>query len=283
MKTIRLVLIASLIFSINADAQFELLWQNDSSFKNPESVAYDKVNKCLYVSNFNKVPKDGEIYNEDYISKVDLNGKVLVKKYVTNLTAPTGICVSKNNLYIVERNGIVKFDINLEKVETRYWVPNVFFLNDIDADTSGTIYFSDSGRDVIYRIQDGKLEKWLESSEIPQINGVLLDGDKLIVAANGDSTLKSINLVDKKVKTIAQFKKGTLDGIKKMGNDYLVSHFEGVLYLVQQDGKIKELLNTRGTKTFCADFEYIESEKLFVIPALWNSKLFCYKYSAFGK
>jgi hypothetical protein len=86
MKIFRLVLIASLIFSINANAQLELLWQNDSSFKNPESVAYDKVNKCLYVSNFKRVPKNGEIYNEDYISKVDLNGKVLVKKYVTNLT-----------------------------------------------------------------------------------------------------------------------------------------------------------------------------------------------------
>jgi hypothetical protein len=277
MKT-RLIFLFFVISSAVANSQLQLVWNNDSSFRNPESAAFDKINNCLYVSNFNKVPKDCEIYNDDYVSKVNLNGKVLVNKFVDNLTAPTGICVSNNKLYIVERNGIVKFDIQNEKVETRYFVPNVQFLNDIDADSVGTLYFSDSNRDVIYRIKDGKLEKWLESNEIPQINGVLLDGNQLIVAANGDSTLKSIDLNNKKVSTIARFKKGTLDGIKKIGNDYLASHFEGSLYRVKKTGEITELLNTRKTKTFCADFEYIDELKLFIIPALWNSQLFCYKY-----
>jgi DNA-binding beta-propeller fold protein YncE len=280
---LRLIIIFLLGTTLASYSQFQLIWLNDSSFKSPESVAYDANNKCLYVSNFNKVPGEGEMYNEDYISKVDLNGKVLVQKFIKNLTAPTGISVSNHRLYIVERNGIVKFNLETGKIENRFWVPKTFFLNDIDADSIGTIYFSDSGRDIIYRIKNNKLEKWLESDEIPEINGVFLDGDKLIVAANGDSTLKSINIIDKKVTTIAHFKKGILDGIKKIGNDYLVSHFEGNLYRVKQNGEVSELLNSRNEKIFCADFEYIDELKLLVVPALWNSMLICYMYENIKK
>jgi hypothetical protein len=65
---------------------------------------------------------------------------------------------------------------------------------------------------------------------------------------------------------------------KEMRRQYLVSHFEGNLYLISPDGEVEELMNTRNEKSFIADFEYIENKEMLIVPSLWNNKLTAYKY-----
>ena len=266
------------VFFRPLQAQVTRIFESDTIFKGPESVAYDELRNCLYVSNYNRYPRDGMIYNEDYITKIDLNGHILEKVLVNELTCPTGICVLKDKLYIVERFGVVVFNLQENKTETRYRINNTQFLNDIAVDSAGTIYVSDSGSDIIYRIKDGVCEKWYEGQEIDRTNGVLVDGDRLIVGVNADSSLKAINMTDMTVDLIATLPQGTIDGIKKCSKGYLVSHYDGNLYLTGNDGKITELLNTRPEGIKCADFEYIEKLGLLYIPALKNNRLFIYRY-----
>jgi len=71
---------------------------------------------------------------------------------------------------------------------------------------------------------------------------------------------------------------GIIDGIKKCGDGYLVTHFKGNLYYIGPNGTITELLNTRNEKLYQADFEYINNRNLLIIPGLWNNKLLFYKY-----
>jgi len=278
-RTFFFVLLFVTGFSLPASAQLTKVWENNTDFKGPESVVYDKENQCLYVSNFNRNPKNGDNYNADCVSKVDLNGKMIEKEFACNFTCPTGLCLHNGKLYIVERFGIVQFDIEAKQVETRYRITGPGFINDIAVDDAGDLYVTVSDKEMIYRISNGVVEKWLESHELAGINGIIADGDKLIAGATGDSCLKSITLDNKRIDIIARFPSGILDGIKKYGNDYLVSHFEGNLYRVDENGKVSEILNVREQKLHCADFEFIEEKNLFVIPALWNNSVVAYQYN----
>ena len=281
MKIIQLSVLLFLLiplFHNPVSAQPTKVWESDTIFRGPESVAYDEIRNCLYISNYNRYPRDGMMYNEDFITKTDINGKILENEFVKGLTCPTGICVLKDRLYIVERFGLVVFDLQANKIETRYRINDTQFLNDVSVGSDGTIYISDSGSDIIYRIKNGIFEKWLTSKEIDRTNGVLIDGDRLLVGVNADSSLKAVDIKNKTITKMASLPPGIIDGIKKCGSGYLVSHYNGNLYLVSPGGAVIELINTRGEEIKCADFEYIDKLSLLIIPALKNNKLFIYQY-----
>lgn len=245
----------------------------------PESVAYDSVRDLLYVSNYSGGIKDGEMYNSNFISKVKLDGTPVELEWIGNITTPTGICIYADKLYIVERFGVVEYDLEKDKVSNRYRIYSCCFLNDITVDDDTNIYVSVSDTNLIYRIKNGKVEKWMESEKISRPNGILHHNGKMLVACNDDNSFKAIDMETLKISKIANLGPGTLDGIKPCGKDYLVSHFPGNLYRVSLDGKVEELINTREDKINLADFEYIQGKGLIVVPALWNNKLVGYSYT----
>jgi len=118
----------------------------------------------------------------------------------------------------------------------------------------------------------------MDSILISYPNGILYYDNKLIVGANGDNFLRYVDIKTRAVHNIAFLGEGAIDGIKKCGDDYLVSLCSGSLSLVKQNGEVTELLNTKDQKIFCADFEYIEDEKVVIVPTLWNNKLYGYRY-----
>jgi predicted alpha/beta superfamily hydrolase/sugar lactone lactonase YvrE len=272
------IILLIVMIPLKSHAQLNLIWENDSLANGPESIVYDDIRKCCYVSNFGRFPSDGMTYSEDYISSFSLEGKLLQRKMVSNITAPTGLCLHNDKLFIVERFGVVVFDLKQNKIEARYRIRTNNFLNDIAVDSKENIYVTASDTNILYRIKDARVEEWLRSDQISRANGITADGDKLIIGICGDSFLKSISIADKKISTLASLGEGIIDGIKKYGDDYFVSHYGGRLYLVKTNGEFTEILNTTGEKISCADFEFIESQGLFVIPALQNNKVFLYKY-----
>ena len=150
------------LITLVSSGQTTLLWDRDNIAYNPESIVYDKVRDCCYVSNFGVNPSNSMNYNQDYVTKFNLKGEVLEKKLVPNLTAPTGLCIHNDNLYIVERFGIVKFDLAKNEEITRYRITGPGFLNDVAIDSDQNIYVTVSDTDIVYRIKDGKVEKWIE-------------------------------------------------------------------------------------------------------------------------
>jgi hypothetical protein len=280
MKFLGCMILLITITSFLSVGQTTMIWDNDSLAYNPESIVYDKARNCCYVSNFGKSPANGMNYNEDYVTKFNLKGEVLEKKAVPNLTAPTGLCIHNDYLYIVERFGIVKFDLKNNKESTRYRIITTKFLNDVAIDSGENIYVTVSDTDIIYRIKDSRVDKWFESPQISNPNGIMCDGEKIIVGVCSDNTLKSISIADKKLELVAVAGKGfgVIDGLKKYGNDYLISHYEGTILLLHSDGRITEVMDTSKAGVYCADFEFIEDKKLFVIPTLKNNRVSLYKY-----
>lgn len=282
MKTLHQITVLVVVFfqCTQMSAQPVKLWEIDSTYPAPESVAYDSIRDVLYVSNYTGRVKEGAMYNSHFISKVHLDGTPIDLEWIGNITTPTGICIYADKLYIVERFGVVEYDLKKDEISNRYRIYSCCFLNDITVDKDTNIYVSVSDTNLIYRIRKGQVEHWLETDQVRKPNGILYNNNKMLVVDNADHYFKSVNLETLEVNNIAYLGSGILDGIRPCSDDYLVTDFLGNLYRVSMEGNVEELINTREEKIFLADFEYIEGKDLLIIPALWNNKLIGYRYSA---
>ena len=217
-------------------------------------------------------------YGDCSVSKVDKNGEIIDFNWIPNLTSPTGLYLFKDRLYIVERFGIVEYDLNQDKITSKYSIGHASLLNDVTVDKDSTIYVTDSYEKTIYRIKNGEVSKWMDTLAISYPNGIEYDEGKLIIGVNGDNCLKSVDIKTREIHTIAFLGEGLIDGIKKCRDGYLVSLYYGILLHVKHNGTVTQLMNTKEQNIPCADFEYIENEKMVIIPTLWNNKLYGYKY-----
>lgn len=282
-----LLAIAALLFQSRAIAHGERLenqWET-GGFSNPESVVYDKKANVLYLSNVNGPAneKDGN----GYISKVSLDGKILAKEWVTGLNAPKGLAMHGNKLYTADIDTLVEIDIPSATISNRYTVADAKFLNDVAASNTGEIFVSDMMMNRIHSLKDGKFTIWLETPELESPNGLLVQGDNLILGAWGVMTegfktdtpghLKSISLKDKSVKSLGDGSPiGNLDGVEAdLDGDYYVTDWmAGKLLHIDKSGKSGELLVLeQGT----ADLAFIPDMDLILLPMMNSNKLLAYK------
>ena len=257
-----------------------MLWETDNVFLGPESIVYDSDRHMLYVSNVN-VSEDanGQDSNYvEYISKVDPEGNIIDLKWIENVNRPTGITIHADKLYVTTRFALLIIDIEEGRVEENIEIPDAGFPNDVTVDDEGVVYMTDSGKKRVYRIENGIVENWLTSDELAKPNGILYDGGKLIIGVNSDNYLKSIDIQTKEITNIAFLDEGTIDGIIKYGDDFLVSHVMGNIYFVTKEGEVKELLNTREEDIRHADLGFIESERIIISPVLNRDKLIAFQF-----
>jgi sugar lactone lactonase YvrE len=261
----------------NAMFQHESLtksWELPHKFRYPESVVYDRKRGMLYVSNFS-LPGGG------FISRVNPNGEVEELEWITGLNRPSGLCIFRDRLYAIDRANLVQIDIESDSIENRYPVPGAQFLNDVAFDSEGNAYITDSRASVIYRFSNGEFEVWLQSEDISNPNGLHMDKDRLIVGNSGDGCLKAVDLTDKRISTIVCLGAGAgMDGIKADGKgNYIISDYNGRVFLISPSGEKTELLNTKTPQLFCADFEYIPEQNLLVIPTLFDNRIMTYRFN----
>jgi len=259
--------------------KLEKIWESDSVFMSPECVVYDSVRGTLYVSNINdkKHPKgyDDTVFNE-CISKVDLDGNIIDLKWVENIHRPAGIAIFNDMLYVVERSSLLKVDIGKEKIEKRFPIPDPGMPNDIVIDKNGDIYISDSQKSKIYRFRNDTVELWLNDSLFKGTNGLLIDGNYLLIGNRGDNNIISVSLSDKSVKVLAKGISKGIDGIKKIGGYYLISWLTKIK-IVNTNGYNQTLQNTKTKGDWRADFEFIKDKNILVVPTLRSNKVIAYK------
>lgn len=258
--------------AIYEDNSITNVWELSRKLKYPESVIYDGKRNLLYVSNyFNN--------GNEFISKINMNGEIENLKWISGLRQPSGLCISNDRLYAVDRRNLYEINIDSSKIIKSYPIPNALFPNDIAADELGNLYITDSQRNSIIKFSEGIFSDFMQSDRISNINGILYNDGKLIVGVSGDASIKQINLVDNNISTLTQIENGSvLDGIKYEGNgNYLFSDYNGRLFRLLKNGKTQELLNTKVPQRFCADFEFIKEKKLLIIPSLFDNRLRTYR------
>jgi DNA-binding beta-propeller fold protein YncE len=274
------------------------LWETLPNLKNPESVAYAPKQNVLFVSNVNGKPDQKD--QNGFISKVSpSNGSIIDLNWVTGLDAPKGIAISNDGskLYVSDITNLVEIDIASGKIIKRFNAPGSTFLNDVVSDNQGNIYVSDTGTNIIYKLDaalgnstSSSLQVWLQSPQLNGPNGLHIDNNKnkLVVVSLGPLTKigGGMEVIDIKNKTISSLGKagttspfGGLDGIESDSSGthyYVTDNPAGKLYIVNADGTGYGTLidlHTQGT----ADLGFIPSQSTIIIPLMQDNKLVAYK------
>ena len=257
-----------------------------SGFNGPESALPDVEAGVIYVSNVAGTPagKDGN----GFISKISPDGKMIEEKWVRGLNAPKGMGIVQERLFIADIDVLIIVDLTDGKTVARIPAPGAKILNDVATDAEDNVYVSDWAGNAIWKFTDNKLEKWLESDELENPNGLLVDGDKLVVAAWGNMNpddfstkvpgqLLTVSLADKTVTKLGTEPIGNLDGIELFDADsYIVSDWvAGKVFQISREGKARDLLTlSQGS----ADLGFIADTRTAIIPMMVDNKVVAYKF-----
>lgn len=274
MKIIRTLLVTLIVFvsqhqSIAQTTALVKLWETDSTLKVPESVLYYTPEKILYVSCINGNPTEKD--SNGYIALVSQEGKIINPKWAVNLSAPKGMGMYKDNLYVADLSEVVVINRKTGKVTKRIPVPQSVFLNDITIDAAGIVYVSDSRTGIIHRIQNDKVSTWMINKN--GVNGLLASGDELYMAVK--DTLYSTNS-RKELTVIATGMDQSSDGIIQNGREFIVSCWSGIIYAVRADGKLTTLLDTRALKSNTADLGFDPETQTVYVPTFFKNRVVAY-------
>jgi sugar lactone lactonase YvrE len=286
MRPVVVALTATLIaFSTAAAvAAPKLLWET-KGLAQPESVVEDPATGVIYVSNINGavMQKDGN----GFISRLTADGKMLERQWVKGLNSPTGLALHDRTLYAADVDQLIEINAASGELLKRYDAKGAVFLNDVVVDDEGTVYVSDTPMNTIWRLKDGSFEPWLANDALNGPNGLLVQGNTLIVASLGKiqsqgqkkelGTLLAVSLDDQKVSKIGKGELiGNLDGLQAIQPGvYLVTDWaQGALYRVDAKGKVDELIDLNQGS---ADLSYLPGKKMLLIPMMLDNSLVAYR------
>ena len=267
MKKTLLPLCLCVALPVFAKTQLEPLWTIDG-LRIPESVlVYQQQNdKLLFVS---EIDGNGNVADgEGGVAMINPDGSLRDHNWIRGLNAPKGLGVYQGKLYVADLTEVVVIDIASGKVTEKISAPEAVFLNDITVDSKGVVYVSDTRKNRVYKLENGKISVWLENIEAA--NGLKAIGNDIYIAAN-DKLLKADN--DGAITLIAKGFAQRADGLEPIGNgDFIVSCWAGIVYYVYADGRIVKLLDTQEQKLSTADIGWDPvSNTLYVPTFLGNS------------
>jgi hypothetical protein len=274
------------------------LWTLSADVNAPESAYYDATSNAIFVSSIN-----GDVSARDgngYISRLAADGKVVNAKWATGLNAPKGLRSVGGTLWVTDIDEVVAIEIASGRITSHVNIDGAKFLNDLATAPDGTVYASDSQTFRIYAVKDGKASVFVEGEDtFPTPNGVLVDGNRLIVGTMGTQgargaqgapgapgaqgaptggRLIAFDLRTKAKTDITPQPIGGIDGIESDGRGgFLVTDVFGMRLLhVSASGTTRTLLQFTAAG---ADFGYIASRQIAVVPFLFGNSVAAYDLS----
>lgn len=260
------------------------IWQA-TGLAGPECALPDTAAGVIYVSNVNGDPMGKDA--KGYIAKVSLDGKK-VEKWVDGLKAPKGLAVANGHMFVGDVDELVEIDIAAGKIVAKHKAPGAGLLNDVAATANGDVYVTDTGAGGVFKLSGGKIEKWADDKILAGANGILVEGDNLIVNTWGVLTGKgfetsspgrvvSISTKDKKITELDGGKPvGNLDGFASLGGgDYIISDWmAGKIFKFSVGGKTEPIIDLGQGN---ADLAYDAASKIMYVPQMMKGTLHAIK------
>lgn len=260
------------------------VWTVTDGMETPESAYFDPASGFIFVSQIAGA-FDGRDGN-GRIVKLDRGGAVVSTSWVTGLNAPKGLRACQGTLWTADLDDVVGVDVASGRVTARVKIAGAQFLNDVACDTGGTVYVSDMMANRIYAVKNGKADVFAEGAQLEFPNGLLVEGDRLIVAGWGSQPkadfttdvpghLFALNLQTKAKTLITRMPVGNLDGVESDGRGgYVVSDYiAGRLFQVSSTGESREIGRFGAG---AADIGVVPDADLVVVPHMNDNKVAAY-------
>lgn len=269
-----------------AGPKLKAVWSVEKGLSKPESAYVEPESGLLFLSNIGEgdAKKDGN----GYISKLNTKGEMLEAKWATGLNDPKGLRSANGTLWVSDVDEVVGISLKDGKISERVKIEGAEFLNDVAAGKDGTIYVTDLLASKVYTIKDGKYELFAEGEELEGANGLLVDGDRLLLAGWGTPPgfnpktpghLLSLDMKTKKVTKITKEPVGNLDGIELDGKGgYTATDWKaGKVFHITKEGKATLILQDENST---ADHAYLPKQNLLILPHMMQNKLVAYEFKA---
>jgi hypothetical protein len=218
----------------------EVLWIA-SGFEQPEGAAL-APDGSYFISNIG--PGDsGALDGNGYISRVNTDGTIANARFAEGLHAPAGLVVHEGILYAADRDGVAMIDAATGEAKGKVLMEGVGFLNDMTV-LNGEVLVSDSGTATIHAVTAEGATVFASSAGWEGINGILGDGERLVVSTMNEGKLIDFRGADAE-RVLATGMKDA-DGIGLVpGGGYLVSIWPGEIHHVSDDGTVTLLVDTK--------------------------------------
>jgi len=261
------------------------VWSVSEGLDSPESVYYDAASGFLFSSQIggDASARDGN----GRIVKLTLDGKVVDANWAKGLDAPKGMRAYRGTLYVADIDQVVGFDITSGRETSRVKISDAKFLNDLCTGPDGTIYTTDSFANRVWVVRNGAASLFSDAPQLLLPNGILVDGNKVIVATDGNAgrggggtpgSLYAIDIATKSVAQVTTQSIGTPDGLESDGRGgYITSDVAGGrLFHISANGEARQI---RTLDRQPADISYVGARKLLVVPHLGLNRVSAYDLS----
>lgn len=274
---------AALVGTVPAHAQDKII----EGFNSPESVV--REGKYLYVSNLGVKLEPSAKDGDGYISKLDIQGNIVKKDFITGLDGPKGLAVLGGVLYVSDIDHLLGYNFNTgERVfDLDFSSEKTAFLNDLAVDDGRHLYVSATDINKIFRV-DVKAKTYADIGvAVSGPNGLWYEakGKQLYVAGFASRDGKAsgeVGVVDVS-RQPAEYQKiidrpGYYDGLQPMADGvFLVSDWvafepeRGVLLRVNVKSRTFEVIP--GAYGGPADFLYARNKEGLYPPQIYLPRM----------
>ena len=248
----------------------------------PEAVRYDESQNVYFISNFKGGGND--LDSNGFITKVDAEGNVIEMQFMTGTDefpfhAPRGMYIEKGSLWVADVTGVHVFDTKTgaqqKFIDFTSFQPG--FLNDVSGDGSGSIFVTDTGKPIVYKIENDSPSVFLDSLPVYP-NGItfsLLKNEFVLAPWRGDTTFYSFRIT-KEVEEHYTFQGGNFDGLEFDEGMLLAASQVDQSIRVNDGSSNKILIHTIGRP---ADIGIDRTNKIIAVPYIALNRVDFWGYS----
>lgn len=218
----------------------EPLW-TASGFDQPEGAEL-APGGGYFISNIGP-GEAGDLDGNGYVTRLNADGTIASAKFAAGLHGPAGLVVHEGVLYAADRDGVAMIDAATGEMRGKVAVDGAQFLNDMTV-FGGEVLVSDSGTATIHRITPEGAQVFASSADWAGINGILGDGDRLLISTMTEGKLIEWRGADSERLIAAGMVDA--DGIGLVpGGGYLVSSWPGLIHHVSGAAVVTTLIDTK--------------------------------------
>lgn len=261
-------------------------WKATDGIATPESVYFDEGSGFVFSTQIDGAPdaRDGN----GRIVQISGDGRVVSANWVSGLNAPKGLRSYSGTLWVADLDEVIGIDIATGKTTSRTRIDGTMSLNDVAVGPDGTVYVSDMAGNRIHAIRNGTATVFAEGVQLEWPNGLLVDGNRLIVGGWGKpkadfSTdvpghLFALDLQTKQKTLITPKPFANIDGLERDGRGgYIVSDFiAGKVMQVSATGETRQL---RQFMPGNADIAFVPAGNILIVPHMNENTIASYDLS----